>query len=366
MDKATRLRTPVISSPVHFHVSDSSTPVGVILHEQGQDSEALLARFALSLAAQGADVRGLVQRTSKEDNGKSRMELIDVRSGRSTLISQNLGSGSASCCVDPSGLAEAAVVLQAEMRHRPALLVINKFSGMEAGGTGLVAELFEAVTQGIPVLTTLSRRYQPQWEELTGGIGTMLPPDPAALWAWWSSIPKTSPSSAREGMKIFGLAGWSGAGKTTLIERLISDISGRGLLVSTVKHTHHKFDVDQPGKDSYRHRVAGATEVMVASSLRWALMHELHGAEEPSVEELMAHMTPVDLLIIEGFKYHGHPKIEVHRPSVGKAMLWPSDPHIVAIASDSPLTDLPIPVLDLNDGKVVAEFILERTGLLTR
>ena len=164
-------------------------------------------------------------------------------------------------------------------------------------------------------------------------------------------------------MKIFGLAGWSGSGKTTLMTRLIPALIGRGVTVSTLKHAHHAFDVDQPGKDSYAHRAAGATQVMVSSATRWALMHELRGGPEATVEELIAHMTPVDLLIIEGFKRHAHPKLEVYRASVDKPALWPEDPHIVAVASDAPLTGLRLPVLDLNDVASIADFIIGHCGL---
>src|SRR5215470_1879511 len=132
-------------------------------------------------------------------------------------------------------------------------------------------------------------------------------------------------------MRIFGLAGWSGSGKTTLLAALIPELVARGLSVSTIKHAHHEFDVDRPGKDSWRHREAGASEVMVASSRRWALMRELRGAAEPSLEELIAKMGPADLLLVEGFKFDPHPKIEVHRPSIGKPLLFMDDPRIIAI-----------------------------------
>lgn len=167
-------------------------------------------------------------------------------------------------------------------------------------------------------------------------------------------------------MKIFGLAGWSGSGKTTLVVRLIPELVRRGLTVSTIKHAHHAFDVDQPGKDSHEHRKAGAAEVMVSSANRWALMHELRGAAEPAVEELVRHMTPVDLLIIEGFKNHAHPKLEIYRPSVGKPMLCREDPHIVAIASDGPLPGLSIPVLTLDDVGAIADFITTHCGLAAK
>ena len=163
-------------------------------------------------------------------------------------------------------------------------------------------------------------------------------------------------------MRVFGLAGWSGSGKTTLLTRLIPELTRRGLSVSTIKHAHHEFDIDKPGKDSWLHRQAGAREVMVASSRRFALMHELGDAREPSLDELLALMAPVDLLLIEGFKAHAHPKLEVHRPSVGKPLLYPDDPHIVAIACDTALA-APLPVLQLDAVGAIADFIVEESGL---
>jgi molybdopterin-guanine dinucleotide biosynthesis protein MobB len=160
-------------------------------------------------------------------------------------------------------------------------------------------------------------------------------------------------------MRVFGLAGWSGSGKTTLLAALIPELVRRGVTVSTIKHAHHEFDIDQPGKDSWVHRQAGASEVMVASSRRFALMHELRDAPEPSFDELVARMAPVDLLLVEGFKREPHPKLEVHRPSVGKSFLYPDDPHIVGIASDA-LLAAPLPVLPLADVAAIADFILER------
>jgi len=165
-------------------------------------------------------------------------------------------------------------------------------------------------------------------------------------------------------MKIFGLAGWSGSGKTTLMVRLVPEIVGRGLRVSTVKHAHHAFDVDQPGKDSYEHRRAGATEVLVTSANRWALMHENRGAPEPTIEELVARMTPVDLLLIEGFKRAPHPKIEVFRRANGKPLLAPGDPSVLAVASDGPVPEVAVPVLDLDRVDLVADFILSASGLV--
>lgn len=164
-------------------------------------------------------------------------------------------------------------------------------------------------------------------------------------------------------MKVFGLAGWSGSGKTTLVCKLIPELISRGVTVSTLKHAHHNFDVDKPGKDSYEHRQAGATEVMISSGNRWALMHELRGAAEPTVEELVARLSPVDLLLIEGFKKESHPKLEIHRPSVGKPLLCHDDPQIVAVASDEALEDIELPCLDLDDVAAIADFVMAHCGL---
>jgi molybdopterin-guanine dinucleotide biosynthesis protein B len=159
-------------------------------------------------------------------------------------------------------------------------------------------------------------------------------------------------------MRLIGLAGWSGAGKTTLLQRLIPVLTRRGLRVSTLKHAHHAFDVDQPGKDSYVHREAGATEVLVASAARWALMHELRGASEPELPELLAHMTPVDIVLVEGFKRGTHRKIEVHRVANAKPLLHPDDPSIAVLASD-PAIPATIPTIDLNDIDAVAAAVLQ-------
>src|SRR5690606_22815600 len=167
-------------------------------------------------------------------------------------------------------------------------------------------------------------------------------------------------------MKVFGLAGWSGSGKTTLIRKLLPELIGRGLTVSTMKHAHHSFDVDRPGKDSYEHRAAGATEVMVASANRWALMHEHRGAPEPSAAELMRHMTPVDLLLIEGFKREPHEKLEVYRQANGKPPLHPEGPRSGAVASDVPLPGIGLPVLPPDDVPAIADFILTHCGLPVR
>ena len=172
-------------------------------------------------------------------------------------------------------------------------------------------------------------------------------------------------------MRAFGLAGWSGSGKTTLMGRLLPELTGRGLTVSTVKHAHHDFDVDQPGKDSWQHRQAGATEVLVASDRRWALMHELRGRPEPGLLDLIRHMSPVDLLLVEGFKRHPMPKLEICRPSLGKAPLWPEDPLVLAIATTEPLPEewrnrCTLPVLDLDAVAVIADFILAHAVPLER
>lgn len=163
-------------------------------------------------------------------------------------------------------------------------------------------------------------------------------------------------------MRIFGLCGWSGSGKTTLMAAIIPELIVRGITVSTVKHAHHAFELDQPGKDSWRHREAGAREVMIASGRRWALQHELRGDAEPPLDELVAKMAPVDLLLIEGFKFHPHPKIEVYRPSLKKPARYPGDPFVVAVASDATLQGLPLPSLPLSDAVTVARFILGHDG----
>jgi molybdopterin-guanine dinucleotide biosynthesis adapter protein len=158
-------------------------------------------------------------------------------------------------------------------------------------------------------------------------------------------------------MRVIGLAGWSGAGKTTLLRKLIPLLSGRGLQVSTLKHAHHSFDIDQPGKDSWEHRQAGAKEVLVASSARWALMHELRVDAEPTLPELLAHMSAVDLVLVEGFKRERHPKFEIHRMANAKPLLCPDDPTIVAIASDTALPGLAIPLHHLDDIEAIAETV---------
>lgn len=163
-------------------------------------------------------------------------------------------------------------------------------------------------------------------------------------------------------MKTIGFAGWSGSGKTTLIERIVPLLVARGLRVSLIKHAHHSFDVDQPGKDSYRHRHAGASEVLVTSSRRWVLMHELRGGHEPAFEEQIKRFSPCDLLIVEGFKYAPIPKIEVWRAATGEAPLYPNDPHIVAVASDAKL-ETKLPLLDLNDPAATAAFVVAQFGL---
>jgi len=159
-------------------------------------------------------------------------------------------------------------------------------------------------------------------------------------------------------MKIFGIVGRSGNGKTTLLEKLIPAITKQGLSVSTIKHTHHKFDLDKPGKDSYRHRDAGASEVMLASSHRWALLHELRDEDEPEVEDLLERMSSVDLVLVEGFKHHNHPKIEVYRPSHERDALWQEDDTILAIASDENIDVKDRSLIDLNDENAIADFII--------
>lgn len=163
-------------------------------------------------------------------------------------------------------------------------------------------------------------------------------------------------------MKLFGVVGWKNSGKTGLMERLVAEITARGLSVSTVKHAHHRFDVDQPGKDSYRHRTAGASQVLLSSGTRWALMSELRGAPEPSLAALLAKLDPVDLVLVEGYKRDAHPKIEAHRAATGQPLIAPGDPTVLAVASDSqPEVDRPLFHLDAT--AEIADFILAHTAL---
>lgn len=159
-------------------------------------------------------------------------------------------------------------------------------------------------------------------------------------------------------MKVFGFTGTSGSGKTTLVEQVIPCLIRRGWKVSLIKHAHHGFDLDRPGKDSYRHRQAGCGEVMVTCGNRWALMHELRDEPEPTLAEHLARFAPCDLVLVEGFKHEAIPKIEVHRPAHGKPPLWPENPHIVAVASDVPLPTS-LPQLDINDPEAVAAFVVD-------
>jgi len=163
-------------------------------------------------------------------------------------------------------------------------------------------------------------------------------------------------------MKVIGIAGYSGSGKTTLIEKVVPILVGEGLRVSLIKHAHHGFDVDQPGKDSWRHRHAGCTEVLVSSNRRWALMHELRGAPEPSLTEQLKRLSPCDVVIVEGYKTEPIPKIEVHRRGVDAPPLHPADPYVVAVATDEPL-ETSLPQLALDDPAGVARFLLAHLGL---
>ncbi len=163
-------------------------------------------------------------------------------------------------------------------------------------------------------------------------------------------------------MKIYGVIGWKNSGKTSLMERLVTNITARGFSVSTVKHVHHDVDLDQPGKDSHRHRIAGASEVVLASAHRFALMRE-HRGPEPELPEILARMAPVDLILVEGYKRDAHAKIEVFRKIAGHDLIQPNDPLVHAIATDSDLGPRPVAILDLNDTQTIADFILREVGL---
>jgi molybdopterin-guanine dinucleotide biosynthesis adapter protein len=159
-------------------------------------------------------------------------------------------------------------------------------------------------------------------------------------------------------MHVLGLAGWSGSGKTTLLTAMLPLLTARGLSVSTVKHTHHRVDLDRPGKDSYRHRQAGAQEVLIASSARWALLREVNGPE-PGLEELLLRLAPVDLVLVEGFKASRIPKIEVYRPTIAEPPLWPGRPDVVAVASDTALPECDRPVLPLQDALAIVDWVTQ-------
>lgn len=163
-------------------------------------------------------------------------------------------------------------------------------------------------------------------------------------------------------MRVYGIIGWKNSGKTSLMERLVADITGRGFTVSTVKHVHHDVDLDQPGKDSHRHRAAGASEVVLASAHRFAILRE-HRGPEPELPQVLARMAPVDLVLVEGYKRDAHAKIEVFRREAGHDLIQPHDPLVRAVATDTDLGTLPVPVLDLNNTRAVADFILRQVGL---
>jgi molybdopterin-guanine dinucleotide biosynthesis adapter protein len=173
-------------------------------------------------------------------------------------------------------------------------------------------------------------------------------------------------SATQPAVRVFGFAGWSGSGKTTLIEQLIANLVARGRRVALVKHAHHDFDIDQPGKDSHRHRVAGASEVLVSSARRVALIHELRGAPEWSLGRLLERLEPCDLVLVEGFKAAAIPKLEVHRPAVGKPLLYPHDPHVVALATDEPqvFAGVKLPVYRLDDVDALATLAIAAAGQL--
>ncbi len=160
-------------------------------------------------------------------------------------------------------------------------------------------------------------------------------------------------------MRIMGLAGWSGSGKTTLITKVIPCLIARGVTVSTLKHAHHGFDLDQPGKDSFFHRTAGATEVIISSAKRFAILHELRDEQEWDLPDLVNKMSPVDLVLVEGYKRDAFPKLEIHRAANGKPLIHPEDPHIVAIASDIALPAAKVPVIDLDDIEAIADMLLK-------
>ncbi len=164
-------------------------------------------------------------------------------------------------------------------------------------------------------------------------------------------------------MKLWGVTGWKNSGKTGLVQRLVAEFAARGLTVSTVKHAHHSFDIDKPGKDSFVHREAGATEVLLSSRKRWALMHEMRGEEELDLDALLAKLAPVDLVLIEGFKRGAHPKVEAHRPETRQPLIAPTNPTIRAVASTAAPETGGVPLLHLDDTCGIADFIAAELGL---
>lgn len=165
-------------------------------------------------------------------------------------------------------------------------------------------------------------------------------------------------------MKLLGFAGFSGSGKTTLLEKVIPLLKRHGLRISVIKHAHHNFDIDRPGKDSFRHREAGAHEVIIASGHRWALMHELQQENEPSLEELCHHLSPCDLVLVEGYKFSNIPKLEVHRGSTGHPLIFPTDTHIIAVVTDNMTANYPVKMLDIDAPQQVADYILNYFSLI--
>lgn len=163
-------------------------------------------------------------------------------------------------------------------------------------------------------------------------------------------------------MKLYGVTGYKNAGKTGLMERLVAEFAARGITVSTIKHAHHATDIDHPGRDSFRHRQAGAAQVIVSSPVRWALMTELRGADEPSLDDLLARLNPVDLVLIEGYKTAPHPKVEAHRFETGRPLLAPDNPTVHAVASNAQ-PDVTCPVFHLDDAAAIADFIAAEVGL---
>ncbi len=164
-------------------------------------------------------------------------------------------------------------------------------------------------------------------------------------------------------MKVFGIVGWKNSGKTTLVARLVTDLKSRGFSVSTMKHAHHAFDLDQPGRDTYKHREAGAQEVVISSSRRWAIMHELQRDENYTLDELLAKMQPVDIVLVEGFKSNAHPKIETHRSQSEVPLVSAENKTIIAVASDCDVDTNDLPCLNLNDVSAIADYIIAQTGL---
>ncbi|MGB0694517.1 MAG: molybdopterin-guanine dinucleotide biosynthesis protein B [Rhodospirillaceae bacterium] len=356
-------------------------PCAILCHDREENPEPILARFAAALRQTGVHIGGVIPRTTPQPPARARMDQIDVATGEVIAMSQELGLGSTACRLDPAGLAEAARRV-GEARQTPVQLLFGgKFGDQEIQGQGLSGEVLPALADGLPTVLMMRQERLEAWTKVSGGLGTVLPARFDALWHWFGDQVRPLLASGTDDPvplpPIFGLVGWSGAGKTTLTEALIRALTARGLTVSTIKHAHHGFDMDRPGKDTWRHREAGAREVMVASGSRWALLHE-HRDKDPTEDidplALVSRMAPADLVLIEGYGRQPIPRLEVWRPALERPRRSePDDPFLCAVALPDPEdentqqaffgakkpADSSLPLLDLNTPDQIADWLLQ-------